>query len=81
MTENLTLVESSYFDKILEKAIYYDIFNEPNDDMVKFSPDIDWAEVNKQVQIRKENILSKYVNVPINLDETIEQGLERLGYE
>lgn len=78
MTNNLTLIESEVLDELLEKAFLYDILSETNQLMYE----TDWAEVNKQVMVKKNHFLSNYVNVPlVDLNGTIEEGLERLGYE
>ena len=77
MTNNLTLIESDVLDEILEKAFLYEIISENNQLMYEE----DWANINKQVEIKKNNFLSKYVNVPMEFDETIVEGLEKMGYK
>lgn len=77
MTENLTLIESEVLDELLEKAILYDILSEEN----QLYYETDWDEINKRIVARKANFLSKYIDVPINLDETLADKLEQLGYE
>ena len=78
MTDNFTLIESEVLDELLEKAIHYDIFYETNNQPMY---EIDYAKLNKKVATRKANFLSKYIDVPINLDETLADKLEQLGYE
>lgn len=77
MTENLTLIESEVLDELLEKAILYDIIAEEN----QLFYETDWDEINKKIAIRKANFLSKYIDVPINLDETLADKLEEIGYK
>ena len=77
MTENLTLIESEVLDELLEKAILYDILSEEN----QLYYETDWDEINKRIAARKANFLSKYIDVPINLDETLADKLEQLGYK
>ena len=77
MTNNLTLIESDVLDEILEKAFLYDIVSEN----LPLMYEEDWANINKQVEIKKNNFLSKYVNVPMEFDETIVEGLEKMGYK
>ena len=77
MTNNLTLIESDVLDEILEKAFLYEIVSENNQLMYEE----DWPNINKQVKIKKNNFLSKYVNVPMDFDETIVEGLEKMGYK
>ena len=76
MTNNLTLIESDVLDILLEKAFLYDIIAENN--QLMYEEDAD--EINKQVEIRKANFLSKYVEFPITLDEEIINELEKRGY-
>lgn len=77
MTNNLTLIESEVLDELLEKAFLYEIISENNQLMYEE----DWPNINKQVKIRKNNFLSTYVNVPMEFDETIVEGLEKMGYK
>lgn len=77
MTNNLTLIESEILDELLEKAILYDILSEEN----QLYYETDWDKINKRIATRKANFLSKYIDVPINLDETLADKLEQLGYE
>lgn len=77
MTNNLTLIESDVLDEILEKAFLYEIISENNQLMYEE----DWSNINKQVEIKKKNFLSTYVNVPMEFDETILEGLEKMGYK
>ena len=75
MTDKLTLIEDKVLDELLEKAFAFDQLQNPICGYV--INQIDW----KQVEIDKANFLTKYVTVPIDLDETIMDGLEKLGYE
>ena len=77
MSNNLTLIESDVLDTLLEKAFLYDIIAENN--QLMYEEDVD--EINKQVEIRKANFLSKYVEIPMKLDDTIMDGLDARGYE
>ena len=77
MTNNLTLIESDVLDEILEKAFLYEIISENNQLMYEE----DWANINKQAEIKKNNFLSTYVNVPMEFDESIVEGLEKMGYK
>lgn len=77
MTDNLTLIESEVLDELLEKAILYDIIAEEN----QLFYETDWDEINKKIATRKANFLSKYIDVPINLDETLADKLEEIGYK
>ena len=77
MTNDLTLIETDVLDELLEKAFAYDIISEDNQLMYEE----DWNEINKQIEIKKNNFLNKYVNIPIELDETIIDGLEKIGYK
>lgn len=74
MTDDLTLIETSVLKELLEKALIYDAEN--TQDFVNKN----WAEINKDIMIRKENFLSNYINVPINLDKEIIDKLEE-GYK
>ena len=76
MENNLTLIENKVFDEILEKAIMYDITveNMDNHDTITIS-NIDF---NKQLMLRKANFLSKYITIPLDLDETLVDKLENL---
>lgn len=71
MTHYLTLIETSVLSEILEKALIYDAEN--TQDSINKS----WAEINKDIMIRKENFLSDYLDVPINLDEEVIDKLEK----
>ena len=75
MTDKLTLIEDKVLDELLEKAFAFDLLQNPICGYV--INQIDW----KQVEIDKANFLTKYVTVPVDLDETIMDGLEKLGYE
>lgn len=75
MTDKLTLIEDKVLDELLEKAFAFDQLQNPICGYV--INQIDW----KQVEIDKANFLTKYVTVPVDLDETIMDGLEKLGYE
>jgi hypothetical protein len=77
MTNNLTLIESEVLDELLEKAILYDILSEEN----QLYYETDWNEINKRIAARKANFLSKYIDVPIDLNETLADKLDELGYE
>jgi len=77
MTNNLTLIESEVLDELLEKAFLYEIISENNQLMYEE----DWPNINKQVKIKKNNFLSKYVNVPMDFNETIVEGLEKMEYK
>jgi hypothetical protein len=77
MTNNLTLIESEVLDELLEKAILYDILSEEN----QLYYETDWNEINKRITARKANFLSKYIDVPIDLNETLADKLDELGYE
>ena len=77
MTDNFTLIESEVLDELLEKAILYDILSEEN----QLYYETDWDEINKRITARKANFLSKYIDVPINLDETLADKLEQIGYK
>lgn len=70
MTYDLTLIKTSVLTELLEKALIYDAEN--TQDFVNKS----WAEINKDIMIRKENFLSDYINVPINLDKEVIDKLE-----
>ena len=70
MTYDLTLIKTSVLKELLEKALILDAEN--TQDFVNKS----WAEINKDIMIRKENFLSDYVNVPINLDKEVIDKLE-----
>lgn len=71
MTYDLTLIETSVLSELLEKALIYDAEKNTQDFVNK-----SWAELNKSIMIKKENFLSNYVNVPINLDKEIIDKLE-----
>lgn len=77
MTENLTLIESEVLDELLEKAILYDIIAEEN--QLFYTEDLE--DINKKIAIRKANFLSKYIDVPVNLNETLADKLEEIGYK
>lgn len=79
MTDNFTLIESEILDELLEKALYYDIIFCEMNNLPMY--EIDYIKLNKDVATRKANFLSKYIDVPINLDETLADKLEQLGYE
>lgn len=70
MTHDLTLIETSVLSEILEKALIYDAEN--TQDFVNKN----WAELNKYIMIKKENFLSDYINIPINIDKEIIDKLE-----
>ncbi len=74
MTNNVTLIENDVLEELLEKAFAYDI-----EHMSQVHPPA--SEINKMVQRKKKDFLSKYVNVPLELNETIVEGLEKMGYE
>lgn len=74
MTHDLTLIETDVLEELLEKAFIYDI-----EHMSQVHPPA--SEINKMVQRKKKDFLSKYVNVPLELNETIAEGLEKMGYE
>lgn len=76
MTENLTLIESKVLDELLEKAILYDILSEEN----QLYYETDWDKINKRIAARKSNFLSKYIDIPLELDDTIVDGLAKTGY-
>lgn len=67
MTNNLTLIESEVLDELLEKAILYDLVINP-----RLIPE----NINKDVMIRKANFLSKYIEIPLDINETIAEKLE-----
>lgn len=67
---NLTLIENEVLDEILEKAIAYDILNEHNKIVIPND------HFNKDIMLRKANFLSRYVTIPLELDETIADKLE-----
>ena len=75
MTDNLTLIQDKVLDALLEKAFAFDQLQNPICGYVLNQ--IDW----KQVAIDKANFLTKYVTVPIDLNETVVDGLEKLGYK
>ena len=75
MTDNLTLIENKILDELLEKAFAFDQLQNPICGYV--INQIDW----KQVEIDKANFLTKYVTIPIDLNETVVDGLEKLGYK
>jgi hypothetical protein len=77
MTNNLTLIESEILDELLEKAILYDILSEEN----QLYYETDWDKINKRIAARKANFLSKYIDVPIDLNETLADKLEQIGYK
>lgn len=77
MTNNLTLIESEILDELLEKAILYDIIAEEN--QLLYTEDLE--DINKKIAIRKANFLSKYIDVPIDLNETLADKLEEIGYK
>ena len=72
MTHDLTLIETDVLEELLEKAFTYDI-----EHMSQVHPPA--SEINKMVQRKKKDFLSKYVNVPLELNETIAEGLEKMG--
>lgn len=67
MSNNITLIESEVLDELLEKAILYDLVINP-----RLIPE----NTNKDVMIRKANFLSKYIEIPLNANETIAEKLE-----
>lgn len=67
MTNDLTLIESEVLDELLEKAILYDLVINP-----RLIPE----NINKDVMIRKTNFLSKYIEIPLDINETIAKKLE-----
>ncbi len=75
MTDKLTLIEDTVLDELLEKSFAFDQLQNPICGYI--INQIDW----KQVEIDKANFLAKYVTVPLDLDETVVDGLEKLGYE
>ena len=77
MTNNLTLIESEILDELLEKAILYDIIAEEN--QLLYTEDLE--DINKKIEIRKANFLSKYIDVTIDLNETLADKLEEIGYK
>lgn len=80
MTQNLILIEMSVLEELLEKAYTYDVEKEyalKNRKMTDFI----MLQMNKKVQRKKKEFLSNYVNVPVDLDESIADGLEKMGYK
>lgn len=74
MTNDLTLIETDVLEELLEKAFTYDI-----EHVSQVHPPA--SEINKMVQKKKKDFLSHYVNVPIDLNDSIIDGLEKMGYE
>lgn len=77
MTNNITLIESEELDTLLEKAILYDIIAEEN--QLFYTEDLE--DINKKMAIRKANYLAKYIEIPMDFDDTIVDKLDELGYE
>ena len=77
MTNNITLIESEKLDELLEKAILYDIITEEN--QLLYTEDLE--DINKKAAIRKANYLAKYIEIPMDFDDTIVDKLDELGYE
>ena len=75
MTNNLTLIETEVLDELIEKAFAFDQLQNPICGYVLNQ--IDW----KEVEIDKANFLKKYVDIPIELDDSIIDGLEKMGYK
>ena len=75
MTNNITLIENEVLDELLEKAFAFEQLQNPICGYVLNQ--IDW----KKVEIDKANFLTKYVEIPVELNETIVDGLEKLGYK
>jgi hypothetical protein len=74
MTHDLTLIETDVLEELLEKAFTYDI-----EHMSQVHPPA--SEINKIVQKKKKDFLSGYVNIPLDLNESIADGLEKMGYK
>ena len=77
MTNDITLIESEKLDELLEKAILYDILAEEN--QLLYTEDLE--DINKKAAIRKANYLAKYIEIPMDFDDTIVDKLDELGYE
>lgn len=77
MTNNITLIESEELDTLLEKAILYDIIAEEN--QLFYTEDLE--DINKKMAIRKANYLAKYIEIPMDFDDTIVDKLDELGYK
>lgn len=75
MTNFLTLIESEVLDELIEDHFAIQQLQNPICSYVLNQ--IDW----KQVEIDKKNFLSKYVNVDVNLNQSIVEALEERGYE
>ena len=75
MTNNITLIESEKLDELLEKAFAFDQLQNPTCGYILNT--IDW----KQVEIDKANYLAKYIEIPMDFDDTVVDKLDELGYE
>ena len=74
MTNNLTLIESDVLEELLEKAFAWEVHQEYGNELM-------WDAKNKKIMQKKEDFFSKYIDVPVALDESIVEGLERIGYK
>ena len=74
MTHDLTLIESDVLDNLVEKAFAWEVYQE-------YGTELPWSDANKKIIQKKHDFLSKYINVPVDLSETVVEGLEKLGYE
>ena len=67
MEYDLTLIETEKLEELIEDAfVLRQLLNQVN-----------WNKVKKD----KEEFLSKYVNIPLDLNEDIEKSLEERGYK
>lgn len=77
MSNDLTLIETPVLNEILEKAFAYEILSSDNEPLYE----INWSELNKEIEVKKRNFLSKYVNISMDFNEDIINKLEERGYD
>lgn len=70
MAKDLVLIETNVLEDILERAFAWDLHEE-------YGNELTWSAKNRKIMQKKHDFLSQYVNISLNANETIADGIEK----